>query len=153
MARSNDQSEFDAYSSGDEARLGNAQPHAADSVETSALDASNDSALGAGETSVDYPPATTRDESTPSYKYEAKNVKGSIAGGMWVSLIFGILLLILLLVFIVQNPQPTQLNLFAWHFQFPTAVGLLFAAIVGALIMALVGGIRIIQLRRQVRQL
>ena len=33
---------------------------------------------------------------------------------------------------------------------FPIGVGMLIAAIVGALIMALVGGVRIVQLRKQV---
>lgn len=80
-------------------------------------------------------------------------VKRTLAGGTWVALIIGALLLILLLVFILQNQQQVELNLFAWSFQFPAGVGYLFSAIAGALIMALVGGVRMIELHRQVRRL
>ena len=62
----------------------------------------------------------------------------------------GVLLLILLLVFILQNQESAELQLFAWTMTFPIGVGMLIAAIVGALIMALVGGVRIVQLRKQV---
>lgn len=79
-------------------------------------------------------------------------VRGSVAGGTWVALILGALLLILLLVFILQNQQKVDLNLFAWTFEFPAGVGFLLAAIAGALIMALVGGVRMLELRRQVKR-
>lgn len=80
-------------------------------------------------------------------------MKRTLAGGTWAALIIGALLLILLLVFILQNQQQVELNLFAWSFQFPAGIGYLFSAIAGALIMALVGGVRMIELRRQARKL
>lgn len=83
---------------------------------------------------------------------EKPQVRGSVAGSTWAALIIGALLLIALLVFILQNQQQVELNLFAWTFQFPIGVGFLFAAITGALIMALVGGVRMFQLRRQVKK-
>ena len=73
-------------------------------------------------------------------------VQGSFAGGTWLALIAGCLLLILLLIFILQNQQSAELNFFSWHFQF------LLSAIAGALIMALVGGVRMLELRRQVKK-
>ncbi|GAA1474971.1 lipopolysaccharide assembly protein LapA domain-containing protein [Corynebacterium felinum] len=79
-------------------------------------------------------------------------VKSSFAGGTWVALIIGALLLIVLLVFILQNQQPVDLTLFAWNFTFPAGVGFLLAAILGALIMAIVGGVRMLQLRRQIKK-
>ena len=79
-------------------------------------------------------------------------VQGSFAGGTWLALIAGCLLLILLLVFILQNQQSAELNFFSWHFQFPSGVGFLLSAIAGALIMALVGGVRMLELRRQVKK-
>lgn len=85
-------------------------------------------------------------------KAEKPKVRGSVAGGTWAALIIGALLLIGLLVFILQNQQQVQLNLFAWTFQFPIGVGFLFAAITGALIMALVGAVRMLELRRQVKK-
>ncbi len=77
----------------------------------------------------------------------------SLAGSTWAALIVGLLLLILLLVFILQNQQQVELNLFAWSFEFPAGVAYLFSAIVGALITALVGGVRMIELSRQLRKL
>lgn len=83
---------------------------------------------------------------------EKKKVKGSFAGSAWVALILGSLLLILLLVFILQNQHNTRLHFITWEAEFPVGVGMLIASIVGALIMALVGGVRIIQLRSQVKK-
>lgn len=112
------------------------QPHA---PETHATDAPDTSLVP-----VDATPPTTKQP-------VERKVTGSFAGGTWIALIAGALLLILLLIFILQNQQETQLNLFAWSFAFPAGVGYLLAAITGALIMALVGGVRMLQLRRQVR--
>lgn len=78
--------------------------------------------------------------------------KGSLAGGTWVALIFGILLLVLLLVFIIQNPDKVSINLFTWTWELSAGVAYLISAIIGAVIMALVGGLRIMELRRQVRK-
>ncbi|WPF65324.1 MULTISPECIES: lipopolysaccharide assembly LapA domain-containing protein [unclassified Corynebacterium] len=72
----------------------------------------------------------------------------TFAATTWAALIVGALLLILLLVFIMQNQQSVELTLFAWKFSFPAGVGFLLAAIAGALIMALVGGVRMLELRR-----
>ncbi|AHI03313.1 LapA family protein [Corynebacterium falsenii] len=85
-------------------------------------------------------------------KNEKRKVKGSVAGTTWVSLTVGLLLLILLIVFILQNQQKVELQLFAWTMNFPIGVGMLIAAIVGALIMVIVGGARIMQLRKQVKR-
>lgn len=79
-------------------------------------------------------------------------VKSSLAGGTWAALIIGALLLIALLVFILQNQQQVELNVLTWTFEFPAGIAYLFAAITGALIMALVGGVRMLELRRQVKR-
>ncbi|AKK03410.1 LapA family protein [Corynebacterium epidermidicanis] len=100
-------------------------------------------------------PGETTEPAAPSddVREEPKpKVKGSLAGGTWVALIFGTLLLILLLIFIMQNQTNVELDLFAWSFTVPVGVGFLLAAITGALIMAIVGGVRMLELRRQVRR-
>ncbi len=66
---------------------------------------------------------------------------------MWTALIVGMLILLLLLVFILQNLDSVTLELFAWDFSLPLGVALLFAAIAGAVIVGLAGGLRILQLR------
>ena len=85
---------------------------------------------------------------------KSANVKRrTLAGSTWVSLIVGALLLILLLIFIMQNQQAVELTLFAWTFTVPAGIGVLLAAIAGALIMALVGGVRMLELRRELKKL
>lgn len=79
-------------------------------------------------------------------------VKGSFAATTWLGLIVGFLLLILLIIFILQNQQTTELNFFAWSVEWPAGVAFLIFAIAGALIMALVGGWRMFELRRQVKK-
>ncbi|AKK09078.1 DUF1049 domain-containing protein [Corynebacterium testudinoris] len=92
-------------------------------------------------------------ETVPAPGHAPKQkVKSSLAGSTWAALIIGALLLILLLVFILQNQQAVELNLFAWSFSFPAGIGYLFSAITGALIMALVGGVRMLELRRQLKK-
>lgn len=81
-----------------------------------------------------------------------RKVKKTTAGSMWVGLVISAILLIVLLVFILQNQQETALNLFGWTWNFPVGVGMLFAAILGALITALIGGWRMLDLRRQIRK-
>lgn len=88
----------------------------------------------------------------PTTTQEKTKVKSSLAAGTWVALIVGLILLILLLVFIVQNQQQAEVNLFAWTWNFPAGVAYLLSAIIGALIMALVGGWRMLELRRQIRR-
>ncbi len=65
---------------------------------------------------------------------------------VWASLIVGAILLILLLVFVIQNNVSTQFEYFTWQFNLPLGVAMLLAAIAGALIMALAGSVRMIQM-------
>ncbi|MGZ4521329.1 MAG: LapA family protein, partial [Mycobacteriaceae bacterium] len=66
----------------------------------------------------------------------------------WIGLVVGALILILLLVFVLQNNENTKLSILVWDFTLPLGVSMLVAAIAGALIMALAGGARILQLRK-----
>jgi uncharacterized integral membrane protein len=72
----------------------------------------------------------------------------SRVGGFWVGLILGALVLVVLLVFILQNGQRAQLSFFGAQGQVPLGVAMLLAALAGALIVAVPGSIRIVQLRR-----
>nr|WP_271213274.1 LapA family protein [Rhodococcus wratislaviensis] len=84
----------------------------------------------------------------PSDVARGKGIKHTRTGATWTGLVIGILVLVLLLVFILQNLDSVVLELFVWEFTVPLGVTLLFAAIAGAVIMALVGGVRILQIRR-----
>jgi uncharacterized integral membrane protein len=67
------------------------------------------------------------------------------------ALIAGAVVLILLLVFILENTKNVKISYFGAGFSMPLGVALLLAAIGGALLVGIVGTARIVQLRRRVR--
>ena len=60
--------------------------------------------------------------------------------------------MIVLIIFMLQNQQPVELNFFNWTGQLPAGIAVLICVIGGALVMALVGGWRMMELRRQIRR-
>ncbi len=68
------------------------------------------------------------------------------------ALIAGAIVLILLLVFILENTESVKVSYFGAGFHLPLGVALLLAAIGGALLVGIVGTARIVQLRRTVRR-
>lgn len=79
-------------------------------------------------------------------------VRRTRTGGLWVGLILSALVLLLLLVFIIQNDAPVQISFFAFEGVLPSGVALLLAAIAGILLVAIPGSLRILQLRRVARR-
>jgi uncharacterized integral membrane protein len=79
-------------------------------------------------------------------------VRRSRTGGLWVGLILSALVLLLLLVFILQNGEPVLISFFALEGVLPSGVALLLAAIAGMLLVAIPGSLRILQLRRAARR-
>ena len=79
-------------------------------------------------------------------------VRRSRSGGLWVGLILSALVLLFLLVFILQNGAPVQISFFAFQGTLPVGVALLLAAILGILLVAIPGSVRILQLRRAARR-
>ncbi|MFD5514268.1 lipopolysaccharide assembly LapA domain-containing protein [Streptomyces sp. NPDC127051] len=76
----------------------------------------------------------------------------SRTGLAWITLVTAALVLLLLLIFVLQNSQNTKISFFTVSTHLPVGVALLFAAIAGVLIVAIPGGGRIIQLRREARR-
>ncbi len=66
----------------------------------------------------------------------------------WWSLIAGVLILIVLLIFIAQNLDSTTVHFLGWRWSAPTGIAFLVAAICGSLITVLAGAARMFQLRR-----
>lgn len=107
-------------------------------------------------------PATTRSD-TAATSVEPTRValdptldghqKQGITGGTWIALILGTLILILLLIFILQNNVAADFAFFGLAFSLPLGVAMLFAAIAGVLIAALLGSVRLFKLSRRVRKL
>ncbi|MEU8900123.1 lipopolysaccharide assembly protein LapA domain-containing protein [Nocardia sp. NPDC048505] len=90
------------------------------------------------------PPVTEPGPATPP----AKQSLGTRTGWAWTGLTAGAIILIVLLVFILQNLGSVTVSLFFWEFNLPVGIAVLLSAIGGALLMACVGGLRILQLRR-----
>ncbi|WP_252436026.1 LapA family protein [Pseudonocardia humida] len=72
--------------------------------------------------------------------------------GLWTGLILSAIVLVLLLIFILQNSAPVQITFLGLSGTLPTGVALLFAAVAGLLLVAIPGGLRILQLRRAARR-
>ena len=79
--------------------------------------------------------------------------KGGKTAGLWISLILGAIVLVLLLIFVIQNNQTAGFEYFSAQFDLPLGVAMLLAAIAGALVMALVGSVRMIQMGWTIRKL
>lgn len=94
------------------------------------------------------PPVTPKAPPTTPPTVTRRKSISSRAGYAWTGLVAGALILVILLIFILQNLQTIRLSLFFWEFNLPVGVAVLLSVIAGALVMALVGGVRIIQLRR-----
>ena len=79
-------------------------------------------------------------------------MKFTRAAALWSALIAGFVILILLLVFILQNTESATVHLFAWQWNLPIGVGVLLAAVGGGLLTVAAGTARIVQLRRAAKR-
>lgn len=109
--------------------------------EIAGADDTHAGAPATGAESDDKAPRRTKDADRPP------SSSGGMLGSAWVGLVLGALVTILLLVFIVQNIESVDVQYFGWAFEVPLGVLVLLAAIAGALIMAMLAGYRILQLR------
>lgn len=71
---------------------------------------------------------------------------------MWTTLVLFSLVLIILLIFILQNLDSVKVSFLGASGSMPLAVAMLFAAVAGALLVAIPGVGRMIQLRKTVRR-
>lgn len=81
----------------------------------------------------------------------AIRLPGTKARTVWSGIIVAAIVLILLLIFIVQNTDNVTIHFFGLSGQLPIAVALLAAAIAGILLLAIPGTIRMLQLRKAAR--
>jgi putative membrane protein len=77
---------------------------------------------------------------------------GTRISGMRTALIAGIVVLIVVLIFIIQNAHTVSISFLGAHLHLSLAVALLLAAVAGALVMAAAGTARITELRRMMRR-
>ncbi|HET6870914.1 MAG TPA: lipopolysaccharide assembly protein LapA domain-containing protein [Solirubrobacteraceae bacterium] len=88
----------------------------------------------------------------PARDDQAATIPKTRTGRAHSALIAGAIVLILLLVFILENTESVKITYFGAGFHMPLGVALLLAAIGGALLVGIVGTARIVQLRRSVRR-
>ena len=79
-------------------------------------------------------------------------VRRTRLGGAWFGFAVGAVILILLLVFILENGHKVDISFFGAHGHLPLGVALLMAAALGILLVVIPGSGRIIQLRRTARR-
>ena len=70
----------------------------------------------------------------------------------WIGLLPVLIVLVVILVFVFQNPTDVKVSLFTLSGTLPLSVALLGAVILGALMALALGSVRIFQLRRQVHR-
>ena len=88
----------------------------------------------------------------PASAKPAGKARPTRISGTWVAVIAGLVVLVVLLVFILQNLDPATVHFFGAQGSLPLAIAMLFSAIGGAALVALIGGARILQLRKQTRR-
>ncbi|WP_231644763.1 LapA family protein [Sciscionella sediminilitoris] len=89
----------------------------------------------------------------PSTSTPAKpKVKNTRMGVVWTTLVLAAIVLVLLLIFIVQNLQPVKIYFFGAQGELPAGVALLLAAVGGVLLVAIPGYGRILQLRKAAKK-
>jgi len=69
------------------------------------------------------------------------------AGRLWLALIPAIVFLVVLIVFIAENGQRVEVKFFGASGHISLALALLISAVAGAVLVLLIGSVRIVQLR------
>lgn len=76
----------------------------------------------------------------------------TVFSGLYIGLVLAAVVLIFLLIFIIQNNVPVVITFLGFTGTLPSGVALLLSAVAGALLVAIPGSGRILQLRRAARR-
>lgn len=79
-------------------------------------------------------------------------VRRTRLSGLWTASVLFALVLLLLLVFILENSRQVEISYFGTHGHLPLGIALLMAAVLGVLLAVIPGAGRIIQLRITARR-
>ncbi|MGH9279827.1 MAG: LapA family protein [Acidimicrobiales bacterium] len=85
-------------------------------------------------------------------EHEELKAPSTRTSAVWTSAAAGAVAALLMLVFILQNSQRTELNFLWLHGDLPVGAALLLAAVIGALVVLLLGAARLLQLRLMARR-
>ena len=97
-------------------------------------------------------PAPRAASDAPVGEHAYRKVRRTRFSGMWVGITAAAVVLLVLLVFIIENGQRVDISFFGAHGHLSLGVALLLAAIAGVLLVAVPGYGRILQLRRALRR-
>jgi uncharacterized integral membrane protein len=95
---------------------------------------------------------TSSDVAAGSKQDDHLVVRHTRTGSVWTGLVVGLLVLVLVIIFIVQNLHNARLTFLAWHFTLPLGIDLLASAVGGAIIVVAAGLARLAQLRLLARR-
>ncbi len=98
------------------------------------------------------PPQTSPQQATAPSAVPPLKIKRTRTSGLWVTMGCFAVLLLLLLIFILQNSAKVDISFMGAHGHLPLGVALLFAAVCGVLLVVLAGAARIGQLRTVARR-
>lgn len=99
------------------------------------------------------PPQPAASQLPPQQQMPPQHVvKRTRVGGVWVASALFAVVLLLLLIFILENGQRVDIGYFGAHGHLPLGVALLLAAVLGVLLVVIPGTGRIIQLRLVARR-
>src|SRR5271166_1373049 len=101
------------------------------------------------------PPPTAPEQTAPASTTSAlpqHKIKRTRTSGLWVSIGFFAVVLLLLLIFILQNGAEVDISYMGAHGHLPLGVALLLSAVCGVLLVVLAGAARISQLRTVARR-
>lgn len=96
--------------------------------------------------------ATPAKPANAQAREQYQKVRRTKISGLWVGVTVAAIVLLVLLVFIIENSQTVDVGFFGAHWHLPLGVAMLLAAIGGILLVAIPGYGRIIQLRRVLRR-
>ena len=100
-------------------------------------------------------PPTTPEQAAPEQAAPAlpqHKIKGTRTSAVWVAVGFFAVVLLLLLIFILQNGTQVSVSYLGLHGRLPLGVALLLSAVSGVLLVVLAGAARISQLRTVARR-
>ena len=98
------------------------------------------------------PPAQAPPGQAPPSPLPQHRIKRTRTSGIWVAVSFFAIVLLLLLIFILQNGTQVSVSYLGMHGHLPLGVALLLAAVCGVLLVVLAGAARISQLRTTARR-
>ena len=74
------------------------------------------------------------------------------ASGVWAAVVAGLVVLVVLIVFILENQKQVKISFFGASGRLPLGVALLLAAVIGGLLVTFAGMARLLELRRRARR-